>query len=277
MIDKKLDGYIRAGKEGVEGWLARCDGEIFGSLLKYQVDNNIVGAVAEIGVHCGKSFIPMALSNGGRRCYAIDIFGRQELNVDGSGCGNKNRFMQNLTKFGVQASEVFIDERLSSEVLPGDIEERVGRVRFFHIDGGHHFEAIVNDLKLAESVVMDDGILAVDDVFRPEWPEVSMGVFSYLVAKEKDFVPFAIGFNKTYLCQRPFANFYRANLIGNDFLRMYLSKKYKVSNEEILVFQSYQLPEWGVKTRLLNYLKTYHPDLAYSLLKLRQRTGSLKS
>lgn len=106
---KALDDYIRVRRKEVDGWLARCDGEIFARLLEAQLSNGMTGAIVEIGVHHGKSFIPMALSNDGRLCYAIDIFGRQELNTDISGCGDREIFTRNLTKFGVDANNVFID------------------------------------------------------------------------------------------------------------------------------------------------------------------------
>ena len=270
-VSQRLSAYSRTGKNSVSGWLARSDAELFQALLTVQVERNIVGAVAEIGVHHGKSFIPMAMSNGGQRSYAIDIFGRQELNIDASGSGDKQRLLANLQRFGVATDGITIDQRLSTTVQPEEIEARVGKVRFFHIDGGHHLEAIVNDLYLAEAVMLPEGIIAVDDVFRPEWPEVSMGLFNYLAGKKRDFIPFAVGFNKTYLCERAAAESYRSHLLKHDFLSMYLTKRYKVSQDEILIFQVYPLPEWGLKNRVLNYLKVFHPDLAYSLLKLKRR------
>lgn len=269
-VSDRLLAYSRSGKNSVNGWFARCDAELFRALLTVQVERNIAGAVAEIGVHHGKSFIPMAISNGGQRCYAIDVFGHQDHNIDASGCGDRGQFLANLQRFGVVADGITIDQRLSTAVLPAQIEASVGKVRFFHIDGGHHLEAVLNDLYLAESVMMPEGIIAVDDVFRPEWPEVSMGLFNYLAGKKRDFIPFAVGFNKTYLCERAAAESYRSHLLQNDFLSMYLTKRYRVSQEEILIFQAYLLPERGLKIRIFDYLKMFHPDLAYSLLKLKR-------
>jgi len=270
-VSERLSEYSRTGKKSVNGWLARCDAELFQALLTVQVQRAIVGAVAEIGVHHGKSFIPLAISNAGQKSYAIDIFGRQDLNIDASGSGDKQQFLDNLKRFGVASDGITIDERLSTTVQPADIENRVGKVRFFHIDGGHHLDAIVNDLYLAEAVMLPEGVIAVDDVFRPEWPEVSMGLFAYLANKKRDFVAFAVGFNKTYLCERAFAEFYRSHLLKNDFLSMYLTKRYKVSQDEMLIFQAYPLPEWGLKDRAVNYLKVFHPSLAYSLTKFKRR------
>lgn len=265
--DKALDQYIKSGKNKIGGWFARSDAEIFRILLYNQFQNGTQGAIAEIGVHHGKSFIPLALCNDSRNCYAIDIFGQQGLNIDVSGKGDRERFVANLLAHQVRASDIHIDARLSTDVKADDITGKVGKVRFFHIDGGHHFDAITGDLKLGEQVLLDDGIIAVDDVFRPEWPEVSIGLFAFLRECKTDLAIFAIGYNKTYLCKRPSIGRYRAALLGNEFLAMYLTKKYKARTDEILVFQQYPLPEWDVKARIFNYLQTYHPDLAYRLWK----------
>jgi hypothetical protein len=268
MANAKVDAYIRAQNKQVDGWLARSDGEIFSTLLQAQIERGIRGAVVEIGVHHGKTFIPMALSNDGQRCYAIDIFGRQDLNRDASGHGDKAAFLANLNRFGLAVDGICIDERLSTSVTAADIEHKVGKVRFFHVDGGHDVETVVNDLVLARAVLVAEGVIAIDDAFRPEWPEVSMGLFSFLAAGHDDFVPFAIGFNKTYLCRRGCADGYRDSLAKNDFLTMYFSKRYAVSNDAVLVFQRYPLPEWTIKRRMFNYLTTYHPDLAFQLRKV---------
>lgn len=261
--------YARIGKNAIDGWLARCDAEILLALLFSQATNGVVGTgVAEIGVHHGKSFILLALSNSGRGCYAIDIFDRQEFNRDGSGEGSKRRFIESLVRFGIDPDDVVIDQRPSSEVTAPDILNAVGRVRLFHIDGGHHVAAVLNDLNLATEVLDERGVIVVDDVFRPEWPEVSAGLFSFLDRQGGDVIPFAIGFNKTYLCRRSVADYYRGVLLGNEFLKMYFEKTYKVFRDEVLVFQSYPLAEWGFWSRVRYYLVTYHPDLAFAMHRL---------
>lgn len=259
-----LEHYVRKGRLGVEGWFARCDAQIFAALLSAQCARGRDGAVAEIGVHHGKSFIPLAISNQGKRCYAIDVFGSQHLNVDQSGSGDRARFLANLARHGVDPNGIVVDARLSMAVTSQDILRRVGTVRFFHIDGGHHLEAVVADLQLAASTLDGSGVIVLDDALRPEWPEVAMGMFAYL-AQSPGIVPFALGFNKAYLCRSEHAGDYREVLLADPFLQMYLSKRYRVSREEILVFQHYPLPEWNLRQRLVHHLKLHHPDLAYAL------------
>jgi len=258
-----LTRYIRKGRNSVKGWLSRLDAEAMATLLQAQSDRNQTGSCAEIGVLQGKSFILLALANPNQENLAIDIFDRQEFNLDRAGVGRLEKFQSNLDRFGIRHSSVEIDARPSFDVTPKDILNRVGPVRMFHIDGGHHLRAVANDLKLAEATIAPFGIVVVDDVFRPEWPEVSMGLFKHILDAQSALVPFAIGFNKTFLCLAPCSEAYRAAILSNPFLKMHLTKRYRVDSDEILVLQDYALPEWTLRQRLRWYLRMYHPDLAY--------------
>ncbi|TCT06068.1 class I SAM-dependent methyltransferase [Aquabacter spiritensis] len=269
MQDDRLETYVRRGRTRVAGWLSRCDAEMFRVLLTCQSAAGLAGSVVEIGVHQGKSFILLALANAGQDCYAIDVFDAQHLNLDASGAGDKARFLANLARFGLDPGAIAIDARPSQAVTAEDIRARVGAARFFHVDGAHHVDAVLHDLALAEASLGDGGILAVDDVFRPEWPDVSLGLFSHIARGETRLVPFAIGFNKTFLCRAAHADRYRAALRESALLRLYFTKSYRVAREEILVFQAYPLPEWRLRTRAAFYLKLYHPDLALILQQWR--------
>jgi predicted O-methyltransferase YrrM len=262
--------YARKGRHAVRGWLSRQDAEIILALLACQIQAGFSGGCAEIGVHHGRAFILLALGNPDGKNYAIDLFDRQELNVDRSGSGNLTRFNANLQAFGVDASKVVIDARSSFDATPDDIMAAIGLVRLFHVDGGHHKAAVLNDLALAEATIAEHGIVVVDDVFRPEWPEVSSGLFIHL-AQSSRLVPFAVGFNKTFLCRPDHADRYRKALRDNDFLRMYLTRIYHVNADKILVFQRYPLPEWPTSLWLQHFLQSKHPDLAYWLFRRRNQ------
>jgi len=264
MTFARAHDFACKGRRSIKGWLSRQDAEIMLALMAAQEAVGDGGAVVEIGVHHGKSFLLMALANVGGQAYAIDIFDQQALNLDKSGSGNRAVFEANLKRFGIDPDGIHIDGRSSDKVMPDDITTAAGPVRMFHIDGGHHRSAVLNDLALAEATLADHGIIVVDDVFRPEWPEVSAGLFEYLAGHDRLAV-FAIGFNKTFLCRKEHAEIFRKSLLKNNFLRMYLTRRYKVSRDEILVYQLYPLPEWPMKARRRFYLTQYHPDLAYWL------------
>ena len=257
-----LTKYVRHGSRRVEGWLSRVDGEIFLEILTYQRAARILGAIAEIGVHHGRAFVPMCLGlRNDEKAYAIDIFDDQAKNLDRSGLGDRARFEANLARFGVDKARVIIDTRGSDEVAAQDILSTVGPVRFFSVDGGHWREIVRSDLQLAASVLADGGVIAADDFMRPEWPDVSFGIFDWFEASDKTIRPFAIGFNKLYLCHENHVTAYQQVIERSNFLRAFRSKFYNFLGVQVPVLQSYQLPEWGRRERVEGYFKLYHPDL----------------
>jgi hypothetical protein len=263
---EELAQYIRHGSKHVAGWLFRVDGQLFLEILTYQRAAEIRGAVAEIGVHHGRSFIPLCLGlRGDESAYAIDIFDDQAKNLDRSGHGDRDRFEANLRRYGIDKNRVVVDARASDEVTPQDVLAKVGRVRFFSVDGGHWREIVSSDLKLAASVLSDSGVIALDDFMRPEWPDVSLGLFDWFETSDKSIRPFAIGYNKLYLCRDDQVTAYQLLIEQSDFLRAFRSKFYKFLGTDVPVMQSFQLAEWGMRERLVAYLKLYHPDLYVSL------------
>ena len=61
-IDKqRLAQYCASGRKQVHGWLNPVDAEMFLQILLLQDSLGIQGGTAEIGVHHGKSFIPLCL------------------------------------------------------------------------------------------------------------------------------------------------------------------------------------------------------------------------
>lgn len=257
----------------IDGWFSRTDLEIFRALLLAQEDLfGGGGAVVEIGVHHGKSFVALAEYSGQSALYAIDVFDDQVKNIDSSGLGDKEIFLKTLAEFEVPSSRVVIDARASDEVLPEEILSSIGGVRFFHIDGAHHYQAVKSDLELAVSVLEPDGVIAVDDVFRPEWPEVSKATLGAGVLDGAGLECFAIGFNKSYFCREHVVEQYQTSLLESHFLRKFLTRVYNPMGEPVLIFQSYPLPEWGVRKFLLWALSVYRPEQYASLKPIDERS-----
>lgn len=257
----------------VDGWFSRTDIEIFAALLNGQTDLGWTGSVVEIGTHHGKSFIPLALSNDGNKAYVIDIFDDQDKNIDKSGKGDRARFLDNLKSLNVPTDHITIDARLSSDVSAADILNSVGTARFFHIDGGHHLQAVESDLDLAVAVSAEHGIICVDDVFRPEWPEVSMGVFGSRALNDVGFRLFAYGFNKGYWCHENHLESYQTQLLKTPFLKMALAKTYQGTQNQILTFARSPRPEWRLRNIISWNLQTFRPSTAFAVFKLLKKSA----
>jgi hypothetical protein len=195
---KRSELYMRGNR--VEGWLHPFSARAIDALSRYQVDSGVNGAVAEIGIHHGKLFLILYLSTAqDEKALAIDVFSRQHLNIDDSGKGDREVFLRNIDRYAGSREGLEVIEDSSLNVKSRNIFESVGKIRLFSVDGSHTEEATTNDILLAESVVIDDGIVILDDCFNEYWPEVSAAVAKYLYGTGR-LVPFAITPGKVMLC-----------------------------------------------------------------------------
>lgn len=185
----------------VEGWFFPVDAYLFGFIDEIQRSEGIAGNLFEIGVHHGKTALFLArAAREGERVGVCDVFERQELNRDRSGEGSRALFERNMRALGEldgDRLDVFAKE---SGTLTTD--DTTTLCRFFHIDGGHRPEDVMNDLAVAENALLPDGAVALDDLFNPNWPGVSEGFYRYFAAHPHALVPILIGGNKV-LFTRP--------------------------------------------------------------------------
>jgi len=215
--NKNLTKYLNEGFNKVEGW---CEPEMF--IAIDSIDSlpiNRVGGVCEIGVHHGKLFILMnQVTDRESNSYAIDVFDNQELNIDKSGEGNIEAFHQNLYNFDAHFGQ-------NTTIIRGDSTDpglnlsnliSPGSMRFVSIDGGHTAIHAVNDLKLAEKMINNQGIVILDDVLHHWWPGVLEGLVTYLQDKPT-LVPIAVGHNKMYLAKVSYKDYYLNHFKSIDF------------------------------------------------------------
>ena len=209
----RLERYLAAGLNNVQGWLSTYSAEFIAVLSEIQHKAGYTGAVGEIGVHHGKLFILLLLTASRReKAFAIDVFEAQDLNTDRSGRGDIRIFRTNVRRWAGSDCEIQVIAKSSLEVHPSDIVAVCGKVRLVSVDGGHTQECTVNDLFLADAVLQDWGIAIVDDFFNPNWPDVSTGVAKYLTNRNSKLAPFAISPNKVYLCNPQYAMSYRSEI-----------------------------------------------------------------
>ena len=190
----------------VEGWFFPVDAYLFGFIDEVQRRESIDGNLFEIGVHHGKTAIFLARMRRASELLGVcDVFDQQELNVDRSGGGNRAIFERNL-----QGHELRVFAKLSSELTENDTTTRC---RFFHIDGGHRAEDVMNDLEVASRALLPDGVVALDDLFNPNWPGVGEGFYRFIAARPDVFVPILIGGNKVLLTRPDAATRYERHWI----------------------------------------------------------------
>jgi len=204
----RLQRYLKRGHR-IQGWLPPFSATFIAELSRIQRDAGIVGGVGEIGVHMGRLFIVLKLTAApNEKIFAIDVFGDQHLNVDGSGSGDRAAFLENVAQWTGDRS-VEIIQRSSLDVRPADILALVGPCRLVSIDGGHTEECVDNDLRLMESVLMPMGVALLDDFYNQAWPAVAAGAARYFFDPSTTLRPFAITPNKLYLANPAAHDFYR--------------------------------------------------------------------
>lgn len=148
MDTSRIAGYVLQDKlyRAVPGWLS--DGAISAviALAKWQDESNVLGDVAEIGVHHGKFFILLAnLRRRHERAFAIDVFDDQHLNTDNSGRGDLSKFMENLRQYANEDGLSVVKKDSKTLTRADFYSNRKGSIRLFSIDGSHTAEHTCSD------------------------------------------------------------------------------------------------------------------------------------
>lgn len=184
-----------------EGWLQHEALTLMAYMTKQQRNAGVWGASGEIGVHHGRFTAPIfGFSSLGETLWAADLFGAQGENVDKSGKGNLDAFQKNLDSVGVgkKAGAIIAEQnslRLTSEQLMRDVP---GGFRMLSVDGGHTHDTTLSDLLLACEVMVDGGIVILDDFVHPFWLGVATGAMEAMRSQDR-LVPFLWSANKLFL------------------------------------------------------------------------------
>lgn len=188
----------------VQGW---ADPKLFETVdLLDKCGINRQGGIAEIGVHHGKFYILLnQVVDTHYQSWAIDVFDNQHLNIDKSGDGNKFIFTQNLNDYDKFKGENTKILQMDSMSLTNQIPD--ASLRFVSIDGGHTVEHTINDLKIAERLIANEGVIILDDIMGVYWCGVTEGYIKYSMT-HPTIVPFAMGHNKLYLCKLTHQQYY---------------------------------------------------------------------
>jgi hypothetical protein len=197
----EVDLSIYYEKHGsIDGWMAIDHGSIVHKITKWQHSRSVFGSVGEIGVHHGKFWIPIAAyAHPHEKKFAVDVFGMQEFNVDNSGSGNLQMFLDNVKTYVSPTIELVTMEMDSSRATAASFLKRgASKFRMLSVDGGHTVPTTLSDLNLAACVVHDEGVVILDDFINIEWTGVTSAVFLFLPLQSK-LSPFLWHKNKLYL------------------------------------------------------------------------------
>lgn len=202
-----LDQYLSSGFKEIHGWCPAETSNFCKMIDTYQYENNIEGSIAEIGVHHGLFFIMLnSMSRSGFKSWAIDVFENQELNIDNSGKGSEEKFLENLRKYDrYRGGNVNI---LRCDSTTTDLSKLIDTpIRILSIDGGHTCEHTIADLKSSQKIIHPEGVVIVDDIVNHQWLGVIEGCIIFLQSRPT-LVPFAISRKKLFMCNLTYLNNY---------------------------------------------------------------------
>ncbi len=217
--DIAIQYILEGGVHTVEGWL---DGGAITATLaiqNFQRKHNVIGNVAEIGIHHGKYFLVLKnLCRPDEIAIAIDVFEDQHLNTDNSGYGDRQIFVSNISAHSDRRNIEII--QCDSKLLDAEriiLAGKGKKVRLFSIDGSHTMENTLSDLMLCGRVLTEGGVIVLDDFYNQEWPGVQEGFHHFMRKMHNEFAPIATGNNKLFICHR--RNFGQLVQIFKDDLR----------------------------------------------------------
>jgi predicted O-methyltransferase YrrM len=175
------DRYLDDGYLEVLGMSSRFAAAIACATLRIQTENGISGHAAEIGTFEGRFFIALAHALApGERVIGIDHFEWPDAGV-------LDRFKAWLKKYGPKDDRVIVHKGDSRMIKPDELLALAPgkRVRFFHIDGEHTADHLSKDLRLAYSVLDERGVICLDDMLHPGYPQLGLTVDEFLRANSE--------------------------------------------------------------------------------------------
>lgn len=190
---------VKTNSENFEGMLSPFSTAVMDSILSFQLENNIFGNQLEMGVYKGKSASVMchyALDN--ETVWLMDI--NDQLNRD--------KLIRITNKFNF----ITINTENLSQFNIG-IERSC--CKFIHIDASHMFNQTQHEIKIADSLLQDNGVLCLDDFTNLNFSQILAATFKYLYTEKTDLRIFLVTEEKAYLCRKKYFNFYGKFIIDS--------------------------------------------------------------
>lgn len=197
-----LSNHVQAywtERHSVAGMFLDVDLMFFDVLLSDQ-DDRVSGDILEVGAFLGKSAVVLgAHQRGDEKVWICDVFGDPTDEDIANAVENaesypglaRQDFEANYRRFVPR--EPVIIQALSS-TLPDHVSD--DSVRFAHIDGGHLYETVREDLQHALAYLAKEGVVALDDFRSVHTPGVAAAAWERIA--QGDLFPIATTDMKLY-------------------------------------------------------------------------------
>lgn len=177
-----VDRYVADQYLNVRGMSSSIAALVAAATMRIQSDAGIIGDAMEIGVFEGRFFIALCLALcGDEKAIGIDLF-------DWPDDGVRDRLEANLARFEVaERAEIMRGDStvlLAREAIGSSGSgTRVRRPRFIHIDGDHKCASLAADLRLALDCIDPRGVICLDDMLHPGYPDLYSAVQKVLAER----------------------------------------------------------------------------------------------
>lgn len=233
-----IQAFIDGRHNELEGWFFSPDQLAFFELCALQERSEIRGDLCEVGVFKGKSLVLLSLlKRDTERLLGFDIFDEDHLEAT----------QQGLSAFNAEKN-VELYKGLTSDISLDMLDERIKNpLRFLHIDAGHEYHEVLEQLAIFTPYLADHAIIAMDDYQDREFPGIEAAVLDFAEQdRPRRFVPFFAGGNKMFLCNASSSSMFQKSLLTapnlkdkcrltrvRDFNILIMRSKLPVSSEDI--------------------------------------------
>jgi hypothetical protein len=206
-MSARVDRYIKDVMPDLVGWLFPEDALAIVGMNRVQRSLGVVGDILELGAYQGKTLALLALLSGeGEQVIGIDGFTLGRSSIEAT-----RKALHAATGNRMAATLIKMD--LSRDRLP---DLRAGSMRMMHVDAGHLYREVTNDLINFEPFMTAGGVIVADDYFQRDDPGVCAAVHDFCI--QFGWSIFASSRNKVYLCQNARLRQYVMAVLNDDEL-----------------------------------------------------------
>jgi hypothetical protein len=223
------------GLEDVPGFLTPAAAWLLDGLGRRQVADELRGDIAEIGVYYGRSALVLGRTLApGEHLVACDSFQVGWDDVPGwrfrpSGAP-EDSLRRRWADIVGDLSSLIVRRGDSLELSPADLG---ADPRLVHVDGGHAYDRVRHDARIADEALQPGGVVVFDDVLLAEWPDVTVAVIDHLRSRGSELIPFLVAEHKTFACRRQSAASYR-EWAHQEVAQLFRSQRYLVVDRSFL-------------------------------------------
>lgn len=180
--------------QSIEGMMSLFSMQVMDAVLTHQRQFGLKGHLAEFGVYKGRSAAVISAHRlAGERFVLVDI----ERYITDETVSS----LFSTPEFWLGGSEDFARRYPDFAVLKGS-------VRFMHVDSSHSYRATFAEMKLADQLLSEGGVVCLDDFTNLNYSQILPALYKYLYTTNTDLTVFLVTDEKAYLCRRPWLEQY---------------------------------------------------------------------